>query len=226
VVFFSDISGGVEGAKEVGETVGILNENLQGNLTGIQDILSGKIFEDFKFPTFDFSDFKLPDIFGFDVTEPTGDPVDITETPAGQGRASNRGRTIPDLILDMNNLPRENQNVQSQLRTGQQFFGGGPSFIGGAINETPIENLSLGQIIDRFGVTASKARDIQARARNDFGDFNFGTNTGSGIGSVFANSEINSVIANLGGNVSNPNFGGLSAQEIALRLTGGNVSNF
>jgi len=63
------------------------------------------------------------------------------------------------------------------------FEGGGPSFIGGSITETPITcNSSLGFIIDKLGVTASQASDIRAQACNDFGDFDFGDNTGSGFG--------------------------------------------
>jgi len=59
--FFSDITGGIKGAKEIGETVSVLNENLLGNLKGIQDILSGDIFKDFKFPEFTLPEFKFPE---------------------------------------------------------------------------------------------------------------------------------------------------------------------
>jgi len=63
------------------------------------------------------------------------------------------------------------------------FTGGGPSFQGGSINETPITcNSTLGFIIDKLGVTASQAADIRAQACNDFEGFDFGTNTGSGFG--------------------------------------------
>jgi len=60
--FFSDITGGLEGAKELGETTRLLNENLLGNLKGIQDLLSGEFFKDFKLPEFTFPEFKFPDI--------------------------------------------------------------------------------------------------------------------------------------------------------------------
>jgi len=63
----------------------------------------------------------------------------------------------------------------------QEFTGGGPSFIGGSVTETPTCNLSLSQIIDKFGVSASQAANMKAIACDDFGDFDFGTNTGSGI---------------------------------------------
>jgi len=103
------------------------------------------------------------------------------------------------------------------------FVGGGPSFIGGSIFETPIANLSLSQIIDKFMVTASQAANILAIAKDDFGDFDFGTNTGLGIGSVVGSLP---GLSGLGGNVSDPQFQGLTAQEIANILTGGNISNF
>jgi len=61
------------------------------------------------------------------------------------------------------------------------FVGAGISFEGGTIFETPTEFLSLSQIIDKFNVSASKAADILARAKDDFGDFDFGTSTGSGL---------------------------------------------
>lgn len=74
-----------------------------------------------------------------------------------------------------------------------------------------------------FNVTASQAANIKAIAADDFGDFDFGTNTGLGIGSVLSSIP---GLSGLGGNVSDPQFQGLSAQEIADFLTGGNISNF
>jgi len=225
--FFSDITGGVKGAQEVGETVGILNENLQGNLTGLQDIVSGKIFENFKFPelpsfNFEFPSFEFPTFGGVDFgLDKIFDPIpttDITETPAAIGRASDRGR-ITDVVKTF--IPEvgilENLNVQTDVE-GNQFSGGGVSFIGGTVRETPITGEStLGFIIDKLGVTASQAADIRARAADDFGDFDFGTNTGFGIGSV-------SPIPNIG--QTSGGFEGLTPEQIALRLTGGVISNF
>jgi len=104
------------------------------------------------------------------------------------------------------------------------FGSGGLSFIGGSINPTPIANLSLSQIIDMFDVTASQAANILAIAKDDFGDFDFGTNTGGGIGSVIP--SINEFIGGSDVNVSSSQFEGLSAQEIANILTGGNIQNF
>jgi len=114
--------------------------------------------------------------------------------------------------------------IQESTKLPFGFEGGGPSFEGGTIFETPIENLSLNQIIERFNVTASQAADIRARASDDFGDFDFGVNTGQGIGSLFP--QVFSIIGSPDINVSDPAFQGLTAQEIALRLTGGSISNF
>jgi len=115
----------------------------------------------------------------------------------------------------------EISNIVANLPAG--FTGGGPSFIGGSIFETPIVNLSLSQIIDKFNVTASQAANIKAIAADDFGDFDFGTNTGLGIGSVVGSIP---ALQGLGGNVSDSSFAGLSLEEIANKLTGGNIQNF
>lgn len=133
-----------------------------------------------------------------------------------EDRPLNLNEFVPQMDLSENN-----QIVQSEI-DNQQFLGGGPSFDGGVIRETPIEFLSLSKIIDRFGVSASQAADIRARAQDDFDDFDFGTNTGFGIGSV---SEDIPELQNVD-NVSDSQFENLTAQEIALRLTGGNISNF
>jgi len=101
---------------------------------------------------------------------------------------------------------------------------GGTGFVGAQINPTPIGNLSLSQIIDKFMVTASQAANIKAIAKDDFGDFDFGTNTGAGIGSIIP--SISSLIGGGDLNVSQSQFEGLSAQEIANILTGGNIQNF
>jgi len=203
--FFSNITGGVEGAAAIGKTTGILNENLQGNLTGIQDILSGDIFKDFKFPelpsfNFEFPSVTIPDIDFPNIFEPR-ETTDITETPAAEGRASDRGRTIPEIIESI--IP--SGSIQSGIQ-GQQFTGGGPSFIGGSVTEIPIERLSLGQIIERLGVTASQAASLRAEA----------------IG--FTPEE--QAFLNQGETQTSGGFEGLTPEQIALRLTGGIISNF
>jgi len=101
---------------------------------------------------------------------------------------------------------------------------GGTGFVGGSINPVPIANLSLSQIIDMFNVTASQAANIQGIAQDNFGSFDFGTNTGGGIGSIIP--TISSLIGGSDVNVSSSQFEGLSASQIANILTGGNIQNF
>jgi len=111
------------------------------------------------------------------------------------------------------------QPVQSFLidQPFQQFEGGGISFESGRIFETPIENLSLSQIIDKFMVTASQAANLRAIAQGftpEEEEFLRGS------GDIFGFTGFNDPA------VSDPQFAGLTPQEIVLRLTGGNISNF
>ena len=71
--------------------------------------------------------------------------------------------------------------------------------------------MSLGQIIAAgLASTASEAANLKfINCEQSESDFDFGTNTGSGIGST-----------------SNPTFAGLTPMQIAQLLTGGNISNF
>jgi len=122
-------------------------------------------------------------------------------------------------------VPIETTPIQADLPSGFEAFQVGDSgFVGAAINPTPIQNLSLSQIIDMFDVSASQAANIKAIAGDDFGDFDFGTNTGGGVGSIIP--SISSLIGGSDVNVSSSQFEGLSAQEIANLLTGGNIQNF
>ena len=133
------------------------------------------------------------------------------------------------------------------------FSGHGTTFEGGAIREIDIGRRSTGQIATKNDITASQAANIRARTgsqdiairnkgesdevanarktsdalfREKYKNFNFGTNTGSGIGSVTAaNSKIGNKLPSKGA-VSNSQFAGLSAEQIAQRLTGGNINNF
>jgi len=81
-------------------------------------------------------------------------------------------------------VPEVMPPIVSDLPPGFEIFvTPGSNVPGGSISETPITcNSTLGFIIDKLGVTASQAADIRAQACNDFGDFDFGTNTGSGFG--------------------------------------------
>jgi len=108
------------------------------------------------------------------------------------------------------------QNVQTGI-TDQAFRGGGPSFIGGSVTEIPLERLTLGQIIDRLGVSASRAASLRAEAIGFSPEEQAFLNQGQEI-------------SPLGDFSSTPQtsegFEGLTPEEIALRLTGGPISNF
>jgi len=107
--------------------------------------------------------------------------------------------------------------VQSFLQEPQQFTGGGVSFMGGSVSPTPTEFLSLSQIIDQFGVTASQAANLRAIAQGFTPEEEqFLQGSGDVIGFTGFNPPA----------VSDQQFAGLTPEEIALRLTGGNISNF
>jgi len=167
---------------------------------------------------------QLQSLFGLSPAQAFGELKNVT-TIQGLGDLLNKFNeaaiksAAPMIDIE---VPQDPQPFSQPLPAG--FEGGGISFIGGSIFETPIANLSLSQIIDKFNVTASQAANILAIAKDDFGGFDFGTNTGSGIGSVFQDPFLTSVLPS--GNVSDPQFQGLSATEIANLLTGGNIQNF
>jgi len=100
----------------------------------------------------------------------------------------------------------------------QQFAGGGISFQGGSIFETPIQNLSLSQIIDKFMVTASQAANIKAIASGFTPEEEVFLQGSQDVGGFFTGFNPPAV--------SDPQFQGLTPQQIALQLTGGNISNF
>lgn len=98
------------------------------------------------------------------------------------------------------------------------FIGGGPSFEGGFIFETPIQNLSLSQIIDRFMVTASQAADIRAQAIG----FTPEEQAFLSQGPV----DVGGFVAGGPAAVSDPAFIGLTPQEIIDRILGGPITRF
>lgn len=225
--FFSKITGGAEGAASIAETGGTLASNFQSFLTatplptdplfgeeGIFTNLADSI-SNFKFPEIKLPEIVLPDIQlpGLpDIFKPSPTPGDFTDVGMA-GARSDRGGTVPDIIQSI----VQDFSVQSTI-PGQQFQGGGLSFEGGVVRETPIANLSLSQIIDRFMVSASRAADIRAQA----------------IGftpreQAFLDQGTPDVEGFVGGglpSVSDQQFQGLTPEEIALRLTGGVISNF
>jgi len=201
-----------------------------GNIGSVQ--LPDISLPEIKFPEINL-DF-LPDIFGGGDEPDLPQVTEILEPtqPGGGGVGIGIVDEIKIIVDRFMPTPDEGEQrffgrpaavdgIPTDFRE-QSFFGGGISFEGGTVRETPIEFLSLSQIIDRFNVTASQAADIRARARDDFGDFDFGSNLGFGLGGVVGD------IPELqpGGAVSDPEFEGLTAQEIFQRLVGGNISNF
>jgi len=114
------------------------------------------------------------------------------------------------------------QDVRSFLvdEPTQQFTGAGVSFEGGAIFETPIENLSLSQIADKFMVSASKAASLRARAQG------FTPEEQAFLMQGDSALPEGIIAPDFGGFTGDPQFIGLTPEEIALRLTGGNISNF
>lgn len=125
----------------------------------------------------------------------------------------------PSNLLNLSGLISD-QKVSSFLLDDptQQFAGGGVSFIGGSIFETPIQNLSLSQIIDKFMVTASQAANIKAIATGFTPEEEVFLQGSQDVGGFFTGFNPPAV--------SDQQFAGLTPEEIALRLTGGNISNF
>jgi len=104
------------------------------------------------------------------------------------------------------------------LDSQQQFTGGGVSFIGGSIFETPITGQStLSFIIDKLGVSASRAASIRAELRGF---------TPEEIDFLGGPQDVSSFTGFNPPAVSDPQFQGLTAQQIVLRLLGGNIQNF
>jgi len=227
--FFSDITGGVKGAAGIGETVGILNENFQGFLTGIQDLASGKTFEDFKFPEFKFPEFKFPDFFAgaevvgtdidkalaagatveeisamipIDPTDPNQDPTKFLP-PMDPALADEPS----DAELFAKDFPEPFIAVQptipptSQLNLGQEQ----------PFTEAPLGALSLSAIIDKFMVTASQAANIKfisQQGGDPFADPSniFGENPPAVSDPTLAGLSPEEIFASLFGSVQNPNF--------------------
>jgi len=116
------------------------------------------------------------------------------------------------------------QPVQSFLEQPQQFGGGGVSFVGGSVFETPLENLTLNQIINMFNVSASKAASLKAEAIGfeDVSGFipeGFLTQGSQGL-------PIGFEAPSFGGFTGDPQFQGLTPQQIINQILGGSIQNF
>ena len=182
----------------------------------------------FQFPQIQFPDIfnifgpPAPEVMPMMIREPLG--LEEFGPPApGQARIVDEILTpeggilqTPTSLMDFINriLPTrqlESITIAPSIQSEAGFMGGGPSFIGGTIFETPIERLSLSQIIDRFGVSASRAASIRAEAQG------------------FTPEEESFLMMGMedtGPVVSDIAFAGLSPEEIFSRLVGGNINRF
>jgi len=225
--FFSDITGGAQGTAQVAKTAGILAENFESFLTltpkaddpifGESGFFAGigEFFSNFKLP--EFPSFELPSFPSFPEAIPEeGDPAFVGPVQPQEPfmlpptlpitPPQDFGVTVAPNLLDQIIAP---------------FTGGGVSFEGGTIFETPIENLSLSQIIDQFMVTASQAADIKAQAIG----FTPEEQAFLGQGDIGA-APIGIDTPDFGGITGDPQFQGLTPEQIFLQLVGGNISNF
>jgi len=154
-------------------------------------------------------------------TEPPLTQVIPSDTTLELGATASAIFTPRDELRDLS-IPAAPSIAESIIAP---FQGGGVSFEGGQIFETPIENLSLSQIIDRFMVTASQASSIRREAQGfpsaetGFVPESFFTQADQGLPEGIEAPDF-------GGFTGDPQFEGLTPEEISIRLTGGNISNF
>jgi len=194
--FFSKVTGGAEGAAQIAEVGGILGQNLTSNLTATP-LPSDPLFGEsgiFTKVAESISSFEPPDILGeinkfFTNLIPTAaaeEPIpiptestDFTSVGAAGARSDRDASRLPAILPNSEEeFAQIMEQTMLELPTG--FIGGGLSFIGGTINEIPLCNLSIGDIAEKFGISASAAANkkfIECEESN----FDFGTNTGSGF---------------------------------------------
>jgi len=206
---FPDFSGGLSGLQSQFDQFIIDSQtNLDAAGGGVSDFFGG-LQDDFNNfiagltpdqPLTEADQFDDSGLAGIDLT-PSGEPA-VPFNDAALFAQDFPEEFIPNEIPTPFTPPPE---IISEFED-QQFTGGGVSFIGGSVTETPVCQLSLSQIIDKFGVSASQAANMKAIACDDFGDFDFGTNTGSGI---------------FGTPTLIPSTQGLSAREISRLISQG-----
>jgi len=233
--FFSDITGGAEAAATLGS-------NFNSNLQGIQDITEGintflaDPFAGFEFPTlpavtlptlpaFEFPTFEFPN---FDnIFTGIGDfiggifpPAEATPSAPFDGSEGFIGPIAPPIIPTAPIQTDFEGGVITVPAGNELGFGGGPSFIGGetTFGSNIVDTLS--EVLNLFpNLTASQAADALA------------ANQGL-TGSEFA--LINPDVINISniieggdtGPVTSGDFTGLTPEQIAQLLTGGNITNF
>jgi len=128
----------------------------------------------------------------------------------------NRPLSLDQLAAFQDPIVESLGKVQSAI-PDQQFQGGGLSFIGGSVSETPLQFQSLGQITERLGISASRAASLRAEAIGFTPTEQAFLTQGQEISPL---GDFSSQPQTSGG------FEGLTPEQIALRLTGGIISNF
>jgi len=238
--FFSDITGGAQGTAQIAETGGILARNLQSNLTATPlagDPLFGESgfftniaesISNFKLPTFEFPSFPS---FPTTTTEPS-DFTDVGMAGARGERGGELARTppLPPEFRDLEGLPTRAEASDFGVTAAPSiaetiiapFMGGGVSFEGGTIFATDptVQGFEdpLSFITEQQGITASQAANQLAIAQGFTSEEQAFLSQGqeiSPLGDLASQSQ-----------VSDPQFQGLTPEQIFLQLVGGNISNF
>jgi len=198
-------------------------------------------FEFPEFPTFELPTFELPPFFGGGGgAPPTGPPLVPIECECGTAIVQDEFGNITQTCIECAAIPEpgdpgfigpvqpdepfmlpeipfeEEPMIGPTLPPG--FVGGGPSFEGGTIFETPLENLTLNQIIEMgLAETASEAASLQAEAIGFTPEEEAFLGQQGTIGGI-------SIMEPTGPAVSDPSVAGLTPEEIFAQLFG-NVQN-
>jgi len=208
--------------------LGNINLNLPSlpdiTLPSLPELPQGFELPKFEIPTFNL-DFLFPkaplteaEQFDFSGLEGGVSPEPTGVTPDPFRDAAIFAKDFPETFVPIAPTPEPVTVAPSLLdQIIAPFSGGGVSFEGGTIFETPIENLSLSQIIDKFMVTASQAADIRAQAIGFTPEEQAFLSQGQEISPL---GDVSSMPAVTEG------FEGLTPEQIFAQLVGGNISNF
>jgi len=230
--FVSGISGGAKAVKTTSDISNTLLDNLLGNLTGTQKSLDNltDTFGNFQssvggqFDSINNQFLGLGDFFNNLFKKKDEFDIDQSSKDA-QANELNKSDDLTQVFRPLDFIPeRTSVSFGTEIivpASDELGFGGGPSFIGGTttFGDNLIDTLS--EVLAIFpNLTASQARDTLEE--------NQGL-TGSQFRLINPD-VINISNADEGGDTgpvtSDPNFTGLTPEQIAQILTGGNISNF
>lgn len=228
---------------DIRKAFGSLGESISGGLGDINIQLPEIKLPDITFPSFDISNiFPSQEQFPEAVLTPEGEVATLPLSQPGEGLpnpadqptnptpidiALSEGATASDIADIIGIQPDDpNQDPTKFLPPTEELVSTVPFAVvtpaepepTSALNlgqeqpltEAPLGALSLSSIIDKFMVTASQASNIKFISQQG--------------GDPFA--DPSSIFGENPPAVSDPQFQGLSPEEIALQLTGGNISNF